>query len=62
MTRVLRNAGVAAAWKDAGFSAKDLAEHLMAASGGIKHRVTEAREYRAQMRTAVHLVCGGRAR
>jgi AcrR family transcriptional regulator len=62
LTRLLRNEGLAAAWKDAGLSAKDLAEHLMAASGGIKHRVTEPRQYRAQMRTAVHLVCGGRAR
>ena len=61
VTRALRNAGVAAAWKDLGLSAKDLAEHLYAASYGIKHRVATAAEYREQMRIAVRIVCRGAA-
>ena len=46
---------------DAGLSAKDLAEHLMSVSMGIKHRVPTAAEYRAQIRVAVKIVCGGKA-
>src|SRR6266704_2912365 len=37
VARALRSAGVAARWKEAGVSAKDLAEHLSAVSNGIKH-------------------------
>jgi AcrR family transcriptional regulator len=61
LARLLRSEGVAAAWKDGGLSAKDLAEHLMAASAGIKHHVSEPGDYRARMRIAVQLVCQGRA-
>lgn len=59
LTRALRSAGVAAAWKPADVSAKDLAEHLYATSCGVKHRVATAAEYREQMRVAVRVVCRG---
>jgi AcrR family transcriptional regulator len=61
LVRLLRSEGVAAAWKGGGLSAKDLAEHLIAASFGIKYRVSEPDDYRAQMRTAVQIVCRGKA-
>lgn len=59
LARTLRSAGIAAAWKPAGASAKDLAEHLYSASYGVKHRVTTAAQYREQMQVAVRLVCRG---
>jgi AcrR family transcriptional regulator len=62
VARVLRSAGVAARWKDAGISAKDLAEHLCAASSGVKHAVATAAAYRERMRTAVQIVCRGAPR
>lgn len=60
VARVLRSSGVAARWKDAGLSARDLAEHLCSTSYGVKHRVATAAEYRERMRTAVQIVCRGR--
>ena len=59
VARVLRSTGVAARWKDAGVSAKDLAEHLHAASHGLKHRVATHADYRDRMRVAVRIVCRG---
>ncbi len=61
VARVLRSAGVAAQWKDAGVSAKDLAEHLSATSHGVKHCVSTSADYRDRMRTAVRIVCRGGA-
>ena len=58
LTRVLRAAGVAGRWKAAGISVKDLAEHLFAASIGIKRQAKTPDEYRERMRVAVRLVCG----
>jgi AcrR family transcriptional regulator len=55
--RLLRSSGVAARWKNAGLSAKDLAEHLCAASYGLKHRVSDPADYRARMRVALQIVC-----
>jgi AcrR family transcriptional regulator len=55
--RLLRSSGVAGRWKNAGLSAKDLAEHLCAASHGLKHRVTNPADYRDRMRVAVQIVC-----
>lgn len=57
VARVLRSAGVTAQWKEAGVSAKDLAELLFAASDGIKRRAKTPAEYRDRMRVAVRLVC-----
>jgi AcrR family transcriptional regulator len=62
VARTLRAAGVAARWKEAGLSAKDLAEHLSAVSDGIKHKVKTPAEYRDRMRVAVRLVCRGAPR
>jgi AcrR family transcriptional regulator len=59
VARALRAAGVAARWKESGLSAKDLAEHLAAASEGIKHKAKSPAEYRDRMRIAVRLVSRG---
>jgi AcrR family transcriptional regulator len=58
VARVLRAAGIAQAWKDAGLGAKDLAQQLYLTSYGAKHRFSTAPEYRDRMRTAVRIVCG----
>lgn len=62
VARALRGAGVAARWKDAGVSAKDLAELLHATSHGLKHRVSTLADYQARMRVAVRIVCRGAPR
>jgi AcrR family transcriptional regulator len=62
VARTLRTGGVAARWKEAGASAKDLADHLAAVSDGIKRRVKTPTEYRDRMRIAVRLVCRGAPR
>ena len=59
VARALRSAGVAARWKPAGLSARDLAEHLYAASYGLKHRVAGPAEYHEHMRVAVRIICRG---
>lgn len=57
VTQFLQSSGVAAEWKAAGVTAKDLAQHLYAASHGIKHQVQTLAEYKDRMRVAVRLVC-----
>jgi AcrR family transcriptional regulator len=59
VARVLRSTGVAAGWKDAGVSAKDLAEHLFTASSGAKHCGSTPADYHDRMRVAVRIVCRG---
>jgi AcrR family transcriptional regulator len=61
VARALRSAGIAAAWRDEGVSAKELAEHLHATSYGVKHAVTTVAAYRERMRVALRIVCEGRA-
>lgn len=56
---VLKSAGVAAGWKGAGVSAKELAETLYAASSGVKHVVPNTAAYRDRMRVALRIVCRG---
>lgn len=58
----LAREGVAAAWRSAGLTAKDLADHLHAASYGIKHAVTTRAAYHARMSAAVKLVVRGAPR
>ncbi len=53
----LQASGVAALWKDDGFTARQLAEHLQAASHGIKHQSRTIADYKDRMRAAVCLVC-----
>ena len=55
---ILARSGVAAAWKRAGVSARELADHLYATSCGLKHAVKTASEYRARMRIALKIVGG----
>jgi AcrR family transcriptional regulator len=59
---VLSREGVAAAWKPAGISAKDLAEHLCATATGIKHAAKTLAAFRARMRTAVRIAVRGASR
>lgn len=59
MAQVLLSSGVIAQWKEAGYSAMDLAELLFAASDGIKRRARTSTEYRDRMRIAIRLVCRG---
>jgi hypothetical protein len=56
VARALRSTGVAARWKEAGVTAKDLAEHLHAVSYGVKHGGASPAEYRERMRVAVRIV------
>jgi AcrR family transcriptional regulator len=56
LERVLAASGVAAAWADAGLTARDLAQHLQAASHGLKHSTKTAADYKDRMRVAVRLV------
>ena len=58
----LSHDGVAAAWKPAGITAKDLAEHLHATSYGVKHTVSTLAAYQARMRTAIKIVVRGAPR
>jgi hypothetical protein len=62
VAHALRAATVAARWKAAGVSAKDLAEHLSAVSDGIKRKAKTPAEYRDRMRIAVRLVCRSASR
>ena len=59
LAKALRASGVAARWKAAGVSAKDLAETLYSVSYGVKHRVKTPAEYRDRMRVALRIVCHG---
>lgn len=59
VARVLERAGVAASWKDAGVSARELAQTLYAASAGVKHVVPSVTAYRDRMRVALRIVCRG---
>jgi hypothetical protein len=47
---------VAKDWKEAGVTAKDLAEHLYATSCGLKQGAKTPVAYRAGMRTALKVV------
>lgn len=59
LTKALRAADVPARWKDLGLSAKDLAQHLMAAFHGVKHQSKSPADFAARMRVAIRLVCRG---
>ena len=59
VARVMKTSGVAARWKEAGISARDLAEQLYTTSCGVKHRVSTPAEYRDRMRIALRIVCRG---
>lgn len=62
VARVLRAAGVAARWKDAGVSVTDLADLLSTASNGIKRTAKTPAEYLRRLRTVIRIVCRGESR
>jgi AcrR family transcriptional regulator len=55
----LQAADAGAAWHKHGVTAKQLAEHLMATSDGIKSRGPSLSVYRARMRLAIQIVLQG---
>ena len=57
LTRFLQSSGIAAEWRGTGLTARELAQHLHAASHGIKHQVRTLAEYRDRMQIAVRVVC-----
>lgn len=57
VVRVLKTSGIAAEWKSAGMTAKDLAENLLATSVGVKHQASNTAAYNEKMRIAIRLVC-----
>lgn len=61
LARVLRASGVAGRWQEAGLTAKDLAQHLHAASLGVKQQARTPADYKARMSVAVRLVCSAPA-
>lgn len=59
IARELESAGIVARWKEAGVSARELAEHLHVTSLGLKHVVPTVEDYRDRMRVALRIVCRG---
>lgn len=57
LTQFLQSSGIAAEWKASALTAGDLAQHLYAASHGIKHQARTPAEYKERMRVAVRIVC-----
>lgn len=53
----LREGGLAAAYKSAGVTARQLAEHLGTAAGGLKHCSETREEFREGMALAVRITC-----
>lgn len=61
LARAIQSSGADVPWRSAGMTAKSLAQHLQAASHGLKHSASTAAEYQAGIRIAVRLVCGSPA-
>lgn len=58
LERALDSSGVVARWGGApGITARSLAQHLQAASHGLKHGAKTPADYQAGIRLAVQLVC-----
>ena len=53
----LREGGLAAAYKPAGVTARQLAENLAATAGGLKHWCDTREEFRASLVIAVRILC-----
>ncbi|QEI06375.1 TetR/AcrR family transcriptional regulator [Pigmentiphaga aceris] len=58
LTQAIQAGGADAPWREAGLTAKALAQHLHAASHGLKHYARTKDEYEAGIRTAVRLILG----
>jgi AcrR family transcriptional regulator len=54
---VLAKAEVMRAWEHDGFTARDLAAHLLDVSSGVKSSAESLQEYRARMSLAIRIVC-----
>lgn len=57
LARVLQAGGVVARWQDVGLTARELAQHLQAASYGAKHQAKTPADYKKRMNVAVRVVC-----
>jgi AcrR family transcriptional regulator len=57
IAKVLRTSGVAAAYKPAGLSARQLADTLYATARGLKHHCRTRGEFVERMRVAVRAMC-----
>jgi len=63
VTNVLAKADVMPAWERDGFTARDLASHLLDVSSGIKSSADNLQEYRTRMSLAIRVICArGEAR
>lgn len=58
LTRALETGGADVPWRSSGLTAKALAQHLHAASHGLKHYACTAAEYQDGIHIAVRLVLG----
>ncbi len=57
VTAALRDAGLAAAYKPAGVTVRQLAENLTNSAGGLKHRCGTREDFREGMAIAVRITC-----
>lgn len=57
ITTALREGGVAAAYKPAGITARQLAENLASTAGGLKHWSDTREEFQEGMALAVRITC-----
>ena len=57
VTHILAKADVMPAWERDGFTARDLAAHLLDVSSGIKSSAENLQEYRARMSLAIRVIC-----
>jgi len=57
ITAALREGGLAAAYKPAGVTARQLAENLIATAGGLKHCSDTREEFQGGMALAVRITC-----
>ncbi len=62
VTAALREGGVAAAYKPAGVTARQLADNLAAVAGGLKHCSETREEFQEGMALAVRITCAPLAR
>lgn len=57
VTGVLAKSDTMRAWERDGFSARDLASHLLDVSSGVKSSAESLQEYRTRMSLAIRIIC-----
>jgi len=57
VTDVLSESGTMREWERDGFTARDLASHLLDVSSGVKSSAENLQEYRARMSLAIRIIC-----